>query len=155
MGQTLLGIGKNVLTRVLRSCFKISPLWPAEQVPYPFRVEEASFSRRLAALFADWTLSYFVAVFLSAHHLGSVRLLQYPVFYVELLIFTSITGASVGQNLMKVKVVRYPDGKTLAPGYIAIRSLLILLVLPTFITKNGRTLHNIAGRSMVINALAS
>lgn len=116
-------------------------------------VELASFRRRLVALFADWTLSYFAAIFLASLHWGPARPLQYLVFYFEVLLFTATTGASAGQRLMKLRVVSYPDGGYLDPWRVALRTLFVILVIPALLTKAGRGYHDVIAKSMVVNAI--
>jgi uncharacterized RDD family membrane protein YckC len=115
-------------------------------------VEIAPFGRRLVALFADWTLSYFVAVFMASLHWGSARVLQYLVFAFEVFIFTSINSASIGQRLMKLKVISYPDGNYLPPQRVLLRTLLLVLVIPALFTKNKRGFHDVLARSLIISA---
>jgi uncharacterized RDD family membrane protein YckC len=153
MSQTLWGVSKKDLTPLLRLCFNLGGYGLNRPWPSLMSVEIASFRRRLVALFADWTLSYFVAVFLATLHWGSASALQYLVFYLELFIFTSTTGASAGQHLMKLKVVSVPDGGYLTPGRVALRTLLIILVLPALFTKERRGYHDIFSKSLVINAV--
>ena len=113
-------------------------------------MEIAPFSRRLVALFADWTLSYFVAVFMASFHFGPVRVLQYFAFFVEVLVFTIFTGASVGQRLMKLKVVTYPDGGYLPPLRVFIRTILLILVIPALFTRDRRGFHDVIAKSLII-----
>ena len=115
-------------------------------------VENASFGRRLVALFADWTLSYFVAVFLAGLHLGPPRFLQYLVFFIEVVIFTTATGSSAGQKLMRLKIVTFPQGGYLTFPKVLTRTTLLILVLPALFTKSGRGYHDIIAKSSVINA---
>jgi uncharacterized RDD family membrane protein YckC len=115
-------------------------------------VEIAPFGRRLIALFADWTLSYFVAVFLASLGWGSARVLQYLVFAVEVILFTSITGSSIGQRLMKLRVISCPDGSYLPPQRVLLRTFLLVLVIPALFTKNKRGLHDVLAKSLIISA---
>ena len=115
-------------------------------------MEIAPFGRRLVALFADWTLSYFVAVFLASFHFGSVRVLQYFAFLVEVFLFTIFAGASAGQRLMKLKVVTYPDGGYLPPLRVFIRTILLILVIPALFTRNRRGFHDVIAKSLIIIA---
>ena len=119
---------------------------------YPRNVDIAPFGRRLVALFADWTLSYFVAVFLASLNWGSARVLQYFVFAVEVILFTSITGSSIGQRLMKLKIISYPDGGYLPPQRVLLRTVLLILVIPALFTKNKRGLHDVIAMSLIISA---
>ena len=115
-------------------------------------METASFRRRLVALFADWTLSYFVAAFLVSMHWGSISFMQNLVFFLENIIFISTTGATVGQRLMKLKVVSFPDGGYVTAGRVFIRTLSLSLVLPALFTSGRRGFHDIWAKSVIINA---
>lgn len=152
MGQTLGGLSKKDLTRVLRSCFNIGCTGQSRECSSLLGVETAPFGRRLVALFADWTLSYFVAAFLVSMHLGSISVMQNVVFFIENILFISTTGASVGQRLMKLKVVSYPDGGYITFGRAFVRTLLLSLVLPALFTKQRRGWHDIAANSLIVNA---
>ena len=115
-------------------------------------MEIAPFGKRLLALFADWALSYFVAVFLARLDLGGVAGLQYLVFFVEVTVFTSLLKGSVGQRLMNLKVVTYPDGDFLPIGRAFLRTVLILLVIPVLFTSGGRGYHDVLANSIVTTA---
>lgn len=115
-------------------------------------MEQAPFSKRLIALFADWTLSFFVATFLAAFNLGSVASLQYLVFFIEVVLFTTTVQASVGQKLMKLKIVSFPDGGYLPFPKVLLRTLLLVLVIPALFTTEGRGFHDVLAKSSIINA---
>ena len=115
-------------------------------------MEVAPFGRRLAALFADWALSYFVAVFLSRFNLGGITGLQYLVFVLEVTFFTSLLKGSVGQRLMNLKVVSYPDGDFLPISRSLLRTILLVLIIPVLFTSNGRGYHDVLANSIVTNA---
>ncbi len=116
-------------------------------------METAAFRRRLVALFADWTLSYFVAAFLVSMNWGSISLMQNLVFFLENIIFISTTGATVGQKLMKLKVISYPDGGYVSAGRVFIRTIALSLVLPALFSSGGRGFHDIWAKSAIINVI--
>lgn len=116
-------------------------------------METAPFGRRLAALCADWALSYFAAAFFASLGWGSVSALQLVVFYFEVIAFTAITGASVGQQLMKLRIVSFETGGYLPFQKVLIRTTLLILVLPALFSANGRGFHDILAKSAVVKAI--
>ena len=65
------------------------------------------------------------------------------VFFLQIFILTSTTGASAGQRLLKLRVLRYPELEPLWIGATLLRTLLILLVIPAVVYDNeGRGLHD-------------
>jgi uncharacterized RDD family membrane protein YckC len=118
-------------------------------------MERASFGRRFAALFADWSISYFVAVFLSKFHLGSVSALQYLVFFLEVVLFTTIGQASIGQKLLNLRIVRESDSGYVSFGNVVLRTILLILVIPALITTNGRGLHDLAAKSKIVRVISA
>ncbi len=65
------------------------------------------------------------------------------VFFLQIFILTSTTGASAGQRLLKLRVLRYPELEPLGIAAALLRTLLILLVIPAVVYDNeGRGLHD-------------
>lgn len=64
------------------------------------------------------------------------------VFFAEVWILTSLQGASAGQRILKMKVVRFADGGRPTVGQALIRTFLLCLVV-TAVTfdENGRGIH--------------
>ena len=91
-----------------------------------------------------------MASFLASLHLGQTSVLQYLVFYFEVILFTWIYGASVGQNLMKLKVVTQGSEGRLSFLNVLIRTTLLMFVLPALFTAKGRGLHEIASKSEIV-----
>jgi uncharacterized RDD family membrane protein YckC len=64
------------------------------------------------------------------------------IFYVEIVFFTFLLGASFGQKILGLRVVNLQSGR-LAAWRIAARTLLILLVIPALvIDSDGRGLQD-------------
>ena len=98
--------------------------------------------RRVFALMIDWFMSLAVA---SAffHTQSSYRhFAPLGVFFVEVWILTSLQGASAGQRLLRMKVVRFNDGGRPSVKQALIRTFLLCLVV-TAVTfdENGRGIH--------------
>lgn len=99
--------------------------------------------RRVAALSIDWLMSYAVAYLLTRHSQVSERsFVILSIFFFEILILTTLQGASAGQKLLRIKVVRFADGGQVAPLQVLIRTILLVIVI-TAITydEDGRGIH--------------
>lgn len=123
---------------------------------YASRVNPASWPRRIGALVIDW----FVALFSAA------AITQTPVFgsesvgpwwpllmfWLEVSLLTGLLGYSIGKRVTGLAVVRADESPVGALGAF-IRTTLLLLVIPPLInTEQRRGLHDLAARSMVVNA---
>lgn len=115
--------------------------------------EAAGFGRRLGALAIDWLVSTGVALLLvgtSGYLSNQASLATLLVFAVEVTLFTWLMGASFGQRLLGLSVVR-TDGQRLSLGRALLRTLLICLVIPAVVMDTyGRGLHDRAVDSIVI-----
>ncbi len=111
------------------------------------------------ALLIDWLMSYAVAIgFFSGT--GSIidraphaRIPVLVIFFIELVVLTSLGGASFGHRIMRMKVVRFSDGGVVTPLQALIRTTLICLVI-TAVTfdENGRGIHERLSNTKLINA---
>jgi hypothetical protein len=64
---------------------------------------------------------------------------------------TSLTGASIGQRVMGIRVVTWPEQYFLKAKEVIIRTLLIAIVIPpVIIGSDGRGLHERVTRSAVV-----
>ena len=121
----------------------------------PMQLERASLSRRLAALFIDWMIATFTAglfypLFTSALEPTLARL---GIFVLEVGLLTALGGASMGQRLLGLRVVSYPDQLFITPNSAFLRTLLLILVIPPLVQDgNGRGLHERFTRSQVVRA---
>ena len=111
---------------------------------------QASFGRRLTALTIDWFMCLLIAGLISG--LGGSRTSFTPLglFFIEVFILTALTGSSAGQKVMLLKVVDMGDGSRVNTIRILIRTLLLCLVFPALMTKEGRGYHDIFANSIVV-----
>jgi len=130
--------------------------WPGERLglPQSGRGAVAGWGRRTLALVLDWVGSMMVVgVFVGTDlwsGTGAVQWAPLVVFAAERWVLTSLTGASVGQLLTRVRVVR-TDGGALGPGRALVRTLLICLVIPPVVyNPDQRGLHDLAVDSIAV-----
>ena len=121
----------------------------------------APFGRRLAALFVDWIVAgVLVAPFFvvpanatDAQYLElafSRNWITTDVFVVTQTIFIWAFGSSLGQRLLKLRVVR-ADGGRVGLFRAFLRSVLLVLVIPALVTdSNSRGMHDKAANSAII-----
>jgi uncharacterized RDD family membrane protein YckC len=113
----------------------------------------AGWGRRVAALFVDWIASSLVAAAISSYaNLGSdsARLLPMLVFLAEVTLFTSLSGASFGQRLLRVVVVRL-DRRRVTILNAVVRTVLICLVIPPVVfNRDNRGLHDLAAGTITL-----
>jgi hypothetical protein len=101
--------------------------------------------RRLLALIVDWLACLLlVRLFLPSIDYGTATssLATMGFFLAELTLFTWIAGASFGQRLLGLAVVRLDGGRLGVLGAF-LRSLLICLLIPPLVwDRDGRGLHD-------------
>ena len=118
--------------------------------------EKVGLGLRVGAITLDWFMSYAIASAISGgisqSHGRSLTILG--IFFAEVSILTALQGASAGQKLMRLKVIRFSDGGQLAPLQVLIRTILLCLVV-TAITydENGRGLHERLSNSVLVRTL--
>lgn len=124
----------------------------SEPVPV-FPGEVAGLGRRFAALAIDWLVSTGVALLVvgaSGYLSNQASLATLLVFAVEVTAFTWLIGASFGQRLLGLSVVRI-DGERLSLWRALLRTLLLCLVIPAVVMDSyGRGLHDRAVGSIVV-----
>jgi uncharacterized RDD family membrane protein YckC len=108
----------------------------------------ATFGARLLAFLIDSVMSLLVALLL-------FRPLEQwtvsAVFAAEVLILTAFGGASAGQRIVGLRIVRVADGDPIAIPAAIVRTLLLLLVIPAVIwDADGRGLHDKAAGTVLI-----
>ncbi len=113
----------------------------------------AGFGRRLLALVIDWLAATAVSllVFRDVAY-GSLEssVAVLSVFALEVIVLTWLIGASFGQRLLGLAVVR-TDGSRLTLGRVALRTVLLCLVIPAVVVDSyGRGLHDRAVDSVVV-----
>jgi uncharacterized RDD family membrane protein YckC len=87
-----------------------------------------------------------------------VQLLLFPdlwwgvtlVFGVEVFVLTAFGGASAGQRLLRLRIVRL-DARPVGLGTSFVRTALLLLLVPALITdRDGRGLHDKAAGTVLL-----
>jgi uncharacterized RDD family membrane protein YckC len=120
----------------------------------------AGWGIRVAALLIDWVLANLAAVALTQTRsvwsaqswLGWVPFL---VWFVEVWLLTGLTGASFGQHVLRVAVLRL-DHKPVGLARAFIRTALLALVIPPLIfDRDGRGLHDMAAGTIVVRGPGS
>jgi hypothetical protein len=128
------------------------PGYPGEDLGLPEtgRGSVSGWGRRIAALFIDWFLcSAIVIAFIRPPH-GTVEYWTLALFAAQDIIFTALTGLTVGKLLMRIRVARL-DGKLIGPLWALVRTVLMLLVVPPLVAdKDMRGLHDRASNTVVV-----
>lgn len=121
-------------------------------------MQRASVGRRLAALTIDWSLAILTsALFLPpfASSLGPSAL-RLGVFVLEVSLLTALTGSSMGQKIVGLRVVSWPDQLFISPGRALTRTILIALVIPAVVyDSDGRGLHERLTQTTVVRINAA
>ena len=114
----------------------------------------AEFGRRLVAVLVDWLACLLlVRLFLPGIDYGtpSSSLVTMGFFLAELTLFTWLVGASFGQRLLGIAVVRLDGGGGPGPVRAFLRSLQICLLVPAVIwDRDGRGLHDRSVGTVVV-----
>jgi hypothetical protein len=105
----------------------------------------AGMGRRLAALLVDWLLSMLIAYWLTHSQFWTIA-----VFAVEVYLLTALSGITVGKRLLGIRVIRTKGGPV-GFGWAAVRTLLLLTVVPALLTdRDLRGLHDRAADTVVV-----
>lgn len=107
--------------------------------------ERVTLGRRVAAISVDWLACYAIIAAVSGGigQMGPNRSLSILVlFFAEVSVLTALQGASLGQKIFGMKVVRFSDGGAIAPLQALVRTIFLVLVV-TAVTydENGRGIH--------------
>jgi len=106
---------------------------------------DVGLGRRLAAITLDWMACYAIVAAISGG-IGQMSPDRSPIilglFFGEVAILTALTGASLGQKIFGLRVVRFSDGGPITPLQALIRTFFLILIV-TAITydENGRGIH--------------
>jgi uncharacterized RDD family membrane protein YckC len=74
-----------------------------------------------------------------------------PIFALEVLVLTALGGSSGGQRVRGLRVIRL-DGRHPDPGRVAVRTVLLLLLIPAVIyDRDGRGLHDKAAGTVLVH----
>ena len=106
--------------------------------------------RRVAALTLDWVMCLALATIATPKGSGLDHLMPLIIFFVEASILTALQGASAGQRILRMKIVRFSDGGQVTPLQALIRTTLLCLVV-TAVTfdENGRGIHERASGTVL------
>ena len=101
--------------------------------------------RRLVAITIDWLACYALVAALSGGigKMGPERSpLILALFFIEVLVLTTLTGASLGQRIFGLRVISFHGGGAISPLQAFIRTFFLVLVV-TAVTydANGRGIH--------------
>lgn len=127
---------------------------PAASEPAGIRLEpDVGFGRRLAALGLDWAACLLVVRLLAPDlRYGSppYSALTLAVFATEVVLLTWLGGASFGQRLVGLLVLR-PDGGPIGLPRAVMRTLLVLLVVPPLVRgADGRPWHDVVAGTVLL-----
>ncbi|CAB4916841.1 unannotated protein [freshwater metagenome] len=112
--------------------------------------------RRLAAITLDWLACYAIVAAFSGG-IGQMVPSRSPiilgVFFAEVSILTALTGASLGQRIFGIRVIRFADGGAVAPLQALVRTVFLVLVV-TAVTydENRRGIHERISKTALIRA---
>jgi uncharacterized RDD family membrane protein YckC len=110
-----------------------------------FQFTRVSLRRRMAALMVDWLACYFIVAAttggLFVHSQGREFKIA-ALFFFEIAILSALQGASLGQRIFGIRIVRFIDGGAISPLQALIRSaLLITVIFAITFDENGRGMH--------------
>lgn len=115
---------------------------------------DVSLGRRLAAITLDWLACYGIIAALSGG-IGQMTPDRSPIvlalFFSEVTILTALTGASLGQKIFGLRVVRFSDGASVSPLQALVRTIFLVLVV-TAVTydENGRGIHERISKTVLV-----
>jgi uncharacterized RDD family membrane protein YckC len=109
----------------------------------------AGVGRRLGALIIDWLACDVISLLLFRSHTAS-QIGTLAIFSAEVWLLTATTGFTLGKRLLGIRVARV-DGRPVGLVFAALRTLLLLLVVPALVLdKDLRGLHDKASRTIVL-----
>ena len=116
-------------------------------LPADGRGRIAGFGARLAAFAVDALLCAALAWGVAGDQVWTT-----PIFGLEVLVLTALGGASAGQRVRGLQVVRL-DGRPVVVAHAALRTVLLLLLIPALIwDRDGRGLHDKAAATVLVHA---
>ncbi len=116
----------------------------------------AGWGSRVFALALDWLLANLAALaLLRTDAVWSSRSgltwVPFAVWFVEVWLLTALTGASAGQRLRRLQVIRL-DRRPVGLGKSLVRTILIALVVPPLVyDRDGRGLHDKVAGTVVVH----
>jgi uncharacterized RDD family membrane protein YckC len=123
-------------------------LYPGESLGLPEHgpMSVASMGRRALALIIDWLLCMLIAYWLTHSQYWTI-----VVFAIEVYLLTALAGITVGKRILGIRVIR-TNGNRVGFGWAAVRTLLLLTVVPPLLTdRDLRGLHDCASDTVVVN----
>lgn len=103
---------------------------------------------RALALTVDWAIAYFLSRLITDERFSLAQIL---VFAMEIALFTWLVGGSMGQRLVRIRVVAVETGGRLPLVRVGLRTVLILLVFPAVVyDRDERGLHDRVANSVVV-----
>lgn len=124
--------------------------WPGKDLGLPSSGQGslASIPRRAAALLIDWLSCLLISNAFFATDNAATML----IFFAVQVIFIAAIGSSLGQMLMRIRVVQLGHMRVSFRSAV-IRTLMLCLVLPTLITDdNNRGLHDKLAKTVIVNS---
>ena len=122
-------------------------MYPGEGLGLPEHgpMSVASMGRRALALTIDWLLCMLIAYGLTRSQYWTI-----VVFAIEVYLLTALTGVTIGKRLLGIRVIRI-NGDRVGFGWAAVRTLLLLAVVPPLFTdRDIRGLHDRASDTVVV-----
>jgi uncharacterized RDD family membrane protein YckC len=106
--------------------------------------------RRVAALTIDWVMCLAIAAVVTPKGSGLNQFMPLIIFFAEASILTALQGASAGQRILRMKIVRFHGGGPITPLQALVRTFLLCLVV-TAVTfdENGRGIHERASGTVI------
>lgn len=117
----------------------------------------AGWGSRVLALAVDWLLANLAALALVRSYAvwssrSGLSWVPFAVWFVEVWLLTALTGASAGQRLARLQVIRL-DRRPVGLGKALVRTVLIALVVPPLVyDRDGRGLHDKVAGTVVVHA---
>jgi len=120
---------------------------------------DVTLGRRLAAITLDWLACYAIVAAFSGgigQMLPARSLVTLAVFFAQVSILTALTGASLGQKIFGLRVVRFIDGGPITPIQALVRTVFLVLVV-TAVTydDNGRGIHERISKTVLTRGRTS
>lgn len=124
-------------------------------LPQTGRGSVAGIGRRLGALVADWVICQLIAAAITGQAAFATDHPVHPlwplgILAIEYVVLLSLIGRTIGMRLFGIGVVRLGGGR-LAPGWVVVRTLLLLLVVPAVVyDRDQRGLHDKAAGAVAV-----
>ncbi len=130
--------------------------WPGKRLGLPpgGPGAVAGTAPRIAAFAIDSLGSGFVAALFIQDAYDSRRgLLGVAILALEYIVLVTLTGQTLGMRLLRLRVAPRDGARTPALVPVALRTALLLLLIPALITdRDRRGLHDLASRTVVVAA---